>query len=173
MKKSGFTLIELLVVISIIGVLAGLILVSMSGARGKARDARRKQDISQIAKALEMYNISHDSYPTTGATGPNNGGTYSTQGGWLSDLKTEGLFGAAPMDPINVDKGPWCWSGSATKNTIYTYASDGTHFILCAWMENTADGSTLQFRDVDNPWNPSQKLYANYSYSAYNYVVAK
>ena len=51
----GFTLIELLVVISIIGILATLLIANIGGVRERARDARRKNDLNQIQKALEMY----------------------------------------------------------------------------------------------------------------------
>jgi len=74
-KSRGFTLIELLVVIAIIGILASIVMVSMSGARAKARDAVRKSDIRQIGAAMELYYSDNEAYFQS-ATTPTAIGTY-------------------------------------------------------------------------------------------------
>lgn len=54
-KRDGFTLIELLVVVSIIGLLSSIVLVSLHGARVKARDAVRIQTVKQLDTAIRLY----------------------------------------------------------------------------------------------------------------------
>jgi prepilin-type N-terminal cleavage/methylation domain-containing protein len=67
----GFTLIELLVVIAIIGLLASIVLASLSTARIKGQDAARISDVKSLEAALELYYSNNNGYPTS--AGSSNG----------------------------------------------------------------------------------------------------
>jgi len=62
-KQKGFTLIELLVAISIIGTLVGLIVNNMADARARARDSKRKSNLTQLKTALRLYYNDYQQYP--------------------------------------------------------------------------------------------------------------
>ncbi len=65
-RNKGFTVLELLIVIAIIGVLASIVLVSVSAARNNAKNAGHIQNLIQIRNALELYAADHDgNYPDT------------------------------------------------------------------------------------------------------------
>lgn len=64
--RQGFTLVELLVVIAIIGLLASIVMVSLTSARAKGRDAARISQLYELQKALELYaNDNNGRYPVT------------------------------------------------------------------------------------------------------------
>ncbi|MFA5770994.1 MAG: type II secretion system protein [Patescibacteria group bacterium] len=50
--KKGFTLIELLVVVAIIGILAAVVMVSLSGPRVKSKSAAFKAEMDSLQKAF-------------------------------------------------------------------------------------------------------------------------
>ncbi len=108
-KNKGFTLIELLVVIAIIGTLSGLVLVSLGGARSKARDVARQSDIRQIAAAMELQYSDDGEYPViTAGTAPtaariaNVDITPTYLKPWPEDP------GGGDEDPCNKTKGAYC-----------------------------------------------------------------
>lgn len=117
--QKGFTLIELLIVIAIIGVLAAVVLIAVNPARrmAQARDTGRKNDIAQIATALEAYYTSNVGYPPNNSSGgpaicSNSGGvTLLTQ---TQDLKR------VPLDPTGAS---YCYSvvgsGSNSEASVY------------------------------------------------------
>jgi prepilin-type N-terminal cleavage/methylation domain-containing protein len=78
-KKSGFTLIELLVVISIIGLLASVVLVSLTTAKEKAKRTKAISDLRNIRTAMEQMSID------TGL-GPNGCPNYDMNGGVETEL---------------------------------------------------------------------------------------
>jgi len=62
-SRSAFTLIELLVVISIIAILAGLTFSGVTGAMVSAKKVQAKNDMSQIAMAVQAYYTEYGRYP--------------------------------------------------------------------------------------------------------------
>ncbi len=64
-SRNGFTLIELLVTISIIGILAGLLLPSLSQAKSKALGTSCISNLRQIGLGLEMYCQDNNSHLPT------------------------------------------------------------------------------------------------------------
>ncbi len=121
MDRNGFTLLELMIVIVILGVLAALISGNFITSLEKGRDARRKEDLGQIQKALEMYYTDVKAYPTPipGNVGFVFGSQFSYYNG-NSAVKT--YMQTVPNDPITSDN--------------YRYVSDGQSYALYACLES-------------------------------------
>ncbi len=117
--KKGFTLIELIIVISILGILSSLILGNFMTSLKKGRDARRKTDLSQIQKALEMYYEDNRAYPLSADV---------VFGSPLSTV-SKTYMQKTPDDPVS--------------SCDYQYEStDGTYYRLFSCIENVNDESS-------------------------------
>lgn len=69
MKNRGFTLIELLVVVAIIGLLASVVISSLSSARDKAKVASIKSTIRNLQKEGEIWYLTNGNYIPSGTAG--------------------------------------------------------------------------------------------------------
>lgn len=129
--NKGFTLIELLIVIAIIGILASVVLVSLSSARDKAKAAKAFSVMQSVSKVAEMCLISGGIINSPGAnvvictdaSVPGNYPDISDTGFvWNSFRKNDGC------------------SNSADKCFAFTsYSSDRSKYIICV-MDYYANG---------------------------------
>lgn len=62
-QKKGFTLIELLIVMILMSILALLLVGNYMSSLKKGRDSKRKSDLNQIQRAMEMYYEDYSHYP--------------------------------------------------------------------------------------------------------------
>ena len=54
-EESGFTLIELLIVIVILGILAAIVVFSVSGITDRGKSSACKSDVATVTSAVEAY----------------------------------------------------------------------------------------------------------------------
>ena len=119
-------MVELLVVSSIIGILTSISTVSVNLARKKARDAKRKADISQVQLGLYLYYDDNLKFPVADML-PENADL-----NWTLVLMPH-MDGTAtskyyirlmPTDPLN------------TAPYLYGYNSNGSEFVLSYYLED-------------------------------------
>ncbi len=152
-NSKGFTLIELLVVIAIIGILASIVMVSLSGAKSKSRDARRQADIKSIQLALSLYYSDNGMYPRNIYAGA---GTVPASGLAPTYLPS------VPSDP---DASSACTASASDASNCYKYVAYSTGSTNCtganstnapvtyhlgAALEDTRNSALLNDVDADN-----------------------
>jgi len=144
--KKGFTLIELLIVISVIAFVIAFSGFDIAGVRENARDARRKSDLRQIQKALELYR--QDKYPPEF---PENGTFLGTPNTSCWSSGTPGINGEpigtctgniylqkVPGDPLKIPQVYYYY-----RNDDLGLGGKKLKYTLCTCIENTADADSI------------------------------
>lgn len=160
-RKKAFTLIELLIVVAIIGILATIVIIAYTNAQAKARDNKRKADISAISGAVEMFKIDSTGkiYPF-----PTTLGLCNSASDWCK-IRSANTVGAGerwssgfngvldgyislPLveDPKPVDNGnnDSTWNALSDEST-YTYLTSRYSYVLAARLEVERDGNGGRF----------------------------
>jgi len=152
-RRRGFTLIELLVVIAIIALLLSIVMPALKMAKEQGRKIVCKNNLSQIGKAMEMYEMQYnykrfairkDGSETNdywmGKLAPYSDNTYYAQQ-YQEGKKIDMLlcpsapyakFQADPTGPYANPSGqygtatmPWSWARSTGISTIGSYGING------------------------------------------------
>jgi prepilin-type N-terminal cleavage/methylation domain-containing protein/prepilin-type processing-associated H-X9-DG protein len=84
-RSHAFTLVELLVVIAVIGILAGLILPALAGARSRGQSITCLNNVKQLQTCWLMYVNDHNNYVPPNRSGKTNGIWRSTPDSWIGN----------------------------------------------------------------------------------------
>jgi type II secretion system protein G len=132
-KRRGFTLIELLIVMILLALLTFMGIGTYLSSQRKSRDTRRKNDLQEVARALEMYVNDAGGYPASDASGNMLACNGTNACAWGDSwYKSEGNRMTTYMQ--NLPKDP-----SGRLRYWYYKIPNVTAYLFLARLENTDD----------------------------------
>jgi len=144
MNKRGFTLIELLVVISIVGILVGLSIFGLQGARESSRDAKRKSDLELIRSGLEIYRSDCGLYPLGSAW--NLEGALTGDGTSVNCSLSNVYIAEVPQDPLEPSQNYLYASPTGDAYELCTHLEQGEGQVTCGGA--TSCGETCNYKVI-------------------------
>lgn len=148
-NKKGFTLLELLVVIMILGILVVIGLRSFMTSQVKARDSKRKSEIEQLTRALELFRNDQGYYPVGNSQGQIM--MLSSTDGWLTFEWGEEFIDVNNPDTIYMAKLPRI--SNAVSFYYQAYAKDSSgEFVEVNQEEGATEAQAYQIHTLlENP----------------------
>ncbi len=157
--SQAFTLIELLVVIAVIGILAGIVLVSLSGSKEKAELAKNISFSSQIHRAFGAYAIGVWDFDSL------DGAVYSDMSGYGShctpnDVTLVANDIATFNNALEFD-GTSSYCNCGSKNSL----NPMTEITIEAWVYRKGDGTIATLQGIAHKKEGTENYLLGYNQS--------
>jgi prepilin-type N-terminal cleavage/methylation domain-containing protein len=146
-RSKGFTLIELLIVVAIIGILAAIAIPNFLEAQVRAKVARVKNDLRNIATAEEAYYVDQDAYSTDLPDIPGPNGVWY-EGSWPLLTTPIAYMTSIPTDPFHNVTTP----SGAKVNVFYEYMNEDSMGALWHWDGTYAAEYPNGYKDLGIGW---------------------
>ena len=128
-QRNGFSLVELMVVIVILGLLAGVVTISVRGYLIRSRQQIARTEISTIQNALDTFYSQHSRYPT------NEEGIEV-----LAKKSEDGIDALLSKVPVDPWKNPY---------EYHSPGKNGPYEIICYGADHR-EGGTGENRDISS-----------------------
>jgi len=126
-NQKGFTLVELMVVVVILGILAALVVPTLSGQVDRAKDNRSIADMKTIHNALQLHFADKNQYPEN-----------------LGALSSEGLHQAADMKDAWENAFIYTPTPATGRRTGFTLLTGGADKNIATTADNIFSSNTIQ-----------------------------
>jgi prepilin-type N-terminal cleavage/methylation domain-containing protein len=156
-RQKGFTIVELLIVVVVIAIIAAIVIITYGNVQARASFSKEQQDLKTITKALGMYYVDHQGYPSTSG----QSGCTNNWCGWDQATGDAFITGLVPQYVSRLPQMP----ASNAANDSYLYRSDGTDYQLLRYRG--ADIGGLPAIETQN--NPLSATTQGYNGLAWGY----